>query len=326
MPFQEYLSRTIVELIEIIEIIAVFIILWNSPKLGINEIDFKRMINVIFFFSLIGAGVGIVYYLFTHQRPIGKWFIPGSFSFGLFYSYFYYSANKKNKHLIYFFIFVLAIILSKTRGLWISTVLAPFIIYTFHYRKILKKIKIRPIVIGGFIFLTIVIFNPDIQDRFSSFFTGSRLLFARPVLWLAGVYMFIDHPFGLGLGNFDYFLVDYIQKLLETGVYQKFMPEPIAIITTQHIIAIVRGPHSDWIKLLSETGFIGVILYIWFWGSILVEVLFKKIRTTESLILATFIIQSFLSTFVSLVILKGGFLIFLILYLFLYFNKMERFN
>ncbi len=84
-----------------------------------------------------------------------------------------------------------------------------------------------------------------------------RLAFyERTIFWFGGWNIFADYPFGVGLGNAGFYLVERMNSL----GYGSFEIRNILYQATS-----LMNTKSLWVRLLSETGIIGFTLYItWF--------------------------------------------------------------
>ena len=84
-----------------------------------------------------------------------------------------------------------------------------------------------------------------------------RLAFyERTIFWFGGWNVFADYPFGVGLGNAGFYLVDRMNSL----GYGSFEIRSILYQSDS-----LMNTKSLWVRLLSETGVIGFTLYItWF--------------------------------------------------------------
>jgi hypothetical protein len=81
-----------------------------------------------------------------------------------------------------------------------------------------------------------------------------RLAFyERTIFWFSGWHVFADYPFGVGLGNAGFYM---IERFNSQG-YGSFEIRNL-IYQATHII----NTKSLWIRLLAETGFIGLGIYL----------------------------------------------------------------
>lgn len=320
LPFQGFVTKSFVEIVELLEILLVFLIVSNIQITGLKTKDFQNVFKLIFFLSLVGSLIGIGYYFLTQQRFVETWFIFGFPAFGLYYSYFFYTKEKKRIYLLSFVFFLIFIILSRVRGVWIAVLLAPLILW------ILQGIRIRRLTINKravsaiflMIFITVasIIFIPAIQSRVVSLVEHSQFMEQRYILGLSGLRMAIGtYGLGVGIGNFPYRLSEYLPK----EYYSQFSGR----IETGGL-----GAHSDLIKFLSELGFLGIFFYCLFWYLIYKKIAFRAINSISSLILATFLIEISLESFLSIdyFLRGGGLLLPIILYMFLLFDRKEDYR
>jgi O-antigen ligase len=75
----------------------------------------------------------------------------------------------------------------------------------------------------------------------------------RTIYWFGGWRIFADYPFGVGLGNAGFYMVDRINSL----GYGSFEVRNILYQSTS-----LMNIKSLWIRLLAETGFIGLSVYL----------------------------------------------------------------
>jgi len=77
--------------------------------------------------------------------------------------------------------------------------------------------------------------------------------YERAVYWYGGWHIFGDHPLGVGLGNAGFYFVDRMNSL----GYGSFEIRQL-IYQASHVI----NTKSLWVRLLAETGFIGLFVYL----------------------------------------------------------------
>lgn len=308
LPFVESPFRVGVEWIQLLQIVFLVLILSGSNFVSLSDKDAPIILKVFFYFSLIGAVSAIVYSLATGRRFVGDWkvwFAFGSLSYGFFYSFYKFLSSNRKTYLFALVVFTAAVVLSRTRGLWISIPLSvgAVLLTQSQFRKKILKYSI------AFLAVLVVLFSiidvPEIiTKRFKSIFTGEEGRDARIYRWTASVQVFVDYPFGVGLGNSRYYTPDYISP--ENPEYERIMSEQ------------KQGSrftaHNDWFTLLAETGLVGVIFYGWFWWFILRHIFLRRILSPESLITGTFLISIFISTFVVDSLLTGGGLALIFIY------------
>lgn len=327
LPFIEYKFRTPIEAVQLFQLVIFAFILTGDNFVKLSKKDIEKTIKLLFYVSLIGAINALVYFIITGNRFCGiwsKWYIFGSLAFGFFYSLYYLMfSEKKWRYLILLFLFTATIIVGRTRGSWIIVPLSIIIVLFFYFGK-LKKKAFRRLVL--FIFLCISLITilgltrqipSSITERFESIFAGTQNLYERPYRWLMSIKMFTGHPFGVGLGNHRYYALEYAVPGLERDV------EVIKRTQGETVTGPRLSPHSDWFRLLAEVGLIGFILYFLFWARILKKTLLKKFPNIPSIIMATFLVSIFLSTFGSELITSAGSIIILSYYLFLRTKNFE---
>ncbi len=155
----------------------------------------------------------------------------------------------------------IGMIASFSRGGWLSTFSAIFILIALHRKwsyfalmgglfmviVFILLIKYPELVMGATGRL-LTIFNPASEDS-----SSSRISLIRTGFW-----MWQDHPlFGVGAGGFPYYAYDYIDPAMPRA------------------LAIVDDPHTVQSKILSEEGLIGFVLAAW----AVITVLFEGLRS-----------------------------------------------
>ena len=169
--------------------------------------------------------------------------------------YYIWVTNNKWSKLILTFsgaLIVNAIILINSRGafLAIATSIAYFMywMYRSQYQRPHQKTFATWLIVFGLAgllyladdsFLNRVqsISNTDITEEQES--ATTRILF-----WRAAWNMSIDHPAGNGFQGFNYYSPDYIPTYIDTGASRN------------------RSVHSTWLEVLTEIGYLGLLVFI----------------------------------------------------------------
>lgn len=307
--------RIVVESLQLLVAILLIFILSGNNFVKLSDSDLSKILRILFYFSLIGAINSIGYSVIIGKRFVGVWrvwFVFGSLSYGFFYSFYHLMFYKKKMYYIFLAVFIVAVVLSRTRGLWISIPLSIGFISLTH-KEVRKKILRYSFafLILFTIFVSVIKLPPNITSKFYSIFTGTQGFWERPERWLTNLRIFQDYPLGVGLGNSRYFALDYmLPSYIGYDIYKKKIG--------QEVTGPTYGGHSDWFTLLAETGLVGVVLYACFWLLIMKNLIFRKIYSTEALVLATFLISIFAGTFISGYILEGrGLEIIFVYYIFM---------
>lgn len=140
-------------------------------------------------------------------------------------------SSKKLKIIIFFQL--VAFILTLSRGAYIG-VLAAMAIAIFYSKKVTRIKVIRPVLL--LIFLAVVTLS------INKLFSQDISAMSRLGLWKVGLNMtFLNPIFGVGLGNFPVCFFDYIKDSL-------LLANPYT--------------HNIFLKISSETGIIGLILFL----------------------------------------------------------------
>ncbi len=157
----------------------------------------------------------------------------------------------------------IAIVASFSRGGWLATFTAVFVLVVLH-----RRWSYFALFSGLFIFMLVIlsIKAPEIVlsaiQRFVMIFSpeGEDSSMSRISLVKMGIWMWQDHPLlGVGAGGFSYFAPDYIDPN---------MPRALVDITL---------PHTLQSKILAEEGLIGITIAVWF----IVTVFFDSLRSIK---------------------------------------------
>ena len=280
---------------EFLRISSIFIFYAVAFVLVQSKAQFRKLISAFIAASIVPLGAslwqfykgeGEVIFGEYFRRIYGSFFYPNSLAFFLVFVIallllLAYQAKEKQSKILYgtlgiAFFFVL--LKTYTRGAWMGALVVFLIFSLFRFRKLL---------LCGLIFLVLIyIFAPTLQlqerigdivrlEPFSSLMWRFRL-------WKNTMPFFFEKPIlGHGLSSFQVLSRD-IQGL-------SLLPAPEA--------------HNDYLKILIETGAIGLIIYISVYLKLLVfnlgiclkskEKYLKDISFLAVLLLATFLIMAF---------------------------------
>jgi O-antigen ligase len=310
-PIQPYpIGNSIIDFIELIEIILFFLILSHNLS-RLNKSGIETILRSIFFLTVIGSVAGILYYIATGSRFVGVPFIFGIPSFGIYYGLTYYLYYRNPVTIVFTVIILIRIIFQNSRSLWI-TLPVPILIIAFLHWKILTEILERDVLIRisaltSAIAGSIIIAVPPITDRFLSLVRGSQFLFARPVVYYSGLQTLVDNPLGIGLGNYATALQDYTVS----GELQ--YPQWFVQIVQKDLIEAMfwrfddgnMGSHSDIFGFLVETGIIGFSLFVLFWILLLRYIVTSSVSPVQ-LVLKMSLLYVGLQSIINSQLLTGG--------------------
>ena len=115
--------------------------------------------------------------------------------------------------------------------------------------------------ISGFVLAAATISLPQTNARMQTAFDMNyQSNSERLLVWQSSLEMFRDHPFfGVGLGNFK-------------GVYDAEYASPDSVEDLKH-------SHSNYLQFLTETGAVGLIVYLWLMGSVLIRLWRERKRS-----------------------------------------------
>lgn len=176
----------------------------------------------------------------------------------------------------YFGVIVLActitsIIISQARSAWIALLVAATVLFilsvTVFWKFRQRLLKMTVAGAGAVVAITVVLFLSDKTGSFSTSFKKRISTFVQPtsdynrassgrlLLWSNSLKLLRDHPVvGVGPGNWPLAIPLYTQKNA-VWTYDQLAPS---------------WPHNVYVQTACETGIPGLLLYLGFWGSILV--------------------------------------------------------
>jgi len=300
-------SNTVIELIDLTTIIVSFAII-PALLFHTNNIIEKTLL-VVFILTVVGSVTPIAYFIQTGDRPFG---VPLSFGFPALALFYALTAYIHNKNILVGFggaAVLFRILFQQTRLVWIFAPIAGVLILYTSNNNIKDVLREHINLIYSFLFiLSITIVSvPSIRERLVSIVEGSQALFARPVIYYAGLSAFWNNPLGHGLGTFS----EAVEQSLKSG--ETTYPDWFINITGERVVSYVlgrivqgeTGPHSDLIKMAVELGVIGIICYSLFL-LISIKVLLYEQETAQSKVLAAASLYLMLTNLINPGILAGG--------------------
>ncbi|TRZ81281.1 hypothetical protein D4R86_02895 [bacterium] len=285
--------QPILGLREIFRLLSIFIIYLTSFLLVKHRKDFKKLLYVLISSSIIPlivafwqyyVGKGEVIFGEFFRRLYGTFFYPNSLAFflvfitGILLLVLYWSKKIQTKAFYSIIIFSSFFILLRTytRGAWIGALIIFFTFGFFKFKKVL--------LIGILFLILLSISVPLLQERIRDIITLEPFssLVWRFRLWENTMPFFFERPIlGHGLSSFQ-FLSQNVQGL-------SLLPAPEA--------------HNDYLKILIETGAVGLIMYISIYFKLFVfnlgvhfkskDKYLKDVSFLAILLLATFLAMSF---------------------------------
>ena len=285
--------QLILGLREIFRLLSIFVIYSISFLLIKQKKDFKKLLYVLIFSSIVPlavafwqyfVGKGEVIFGEFFRRLHGTFFYPNNLAFFLVFIItilllvLYKSKKIQTKCFYSTFLFCSFFVLLRTytRGAWIGALI---IFLTFGF------FKLRKVLLIGLLFLMLVSISvPLLQERIKDVVTLEPFssLVWRFRLWENTIPFFFEKPvLGHGLSSFQVLSRD-VQGL-------SILPAPEA--------------HNDYLKILIETGAVGLTIYILIYLKLLIfnlSVYFKSkdkylkdISFLAILLLVTFLVMSF---------------------------------
>ena len=249
--FTIYKEPTLFKLYELLSYISVFFVLLNTLE---TKKQFKRLILVIiamgFLVSMIGIAKGFAYPFINKNHFAGYMEMTSFMAIG-----YLLTDLDKQKRIIFSFMAIVAIL-----GLFLSLSRAGLLCFLFSLGLMLYLLKLRKgihkksrlilgIIIFTFLFMLIARIEPFLE-RVSTLFKKETIsVDARWIIWKDSLRIIRDFPFfGTGLGTFKNIYPMYKTLVIQSSVFQA---------------------HSDFLQLISETGFLGFglvfcFLYLFF--------------------------------------------------------------
>lgn len=275
----------------------------------INAINSKKELNSLLLVLII-INTYLAYKAMVYHRTLGfriaiphygMWDSRNNFAASLVatlpFSYFFL---KKSNNFIKKMIFGLSIMLlsintlyTYSRGGMLALIFVLLIIF------IQDKNKVKMIIVSFFILLFLLPKIPaSVHERFNSINTYEEdaSSMGRIAAWHAGLAMLKENPLlGVGVGNFNSQIIHYVPEDLKQYVFKG------------------KAAHNMYIQVGSETGYIGLFVFLLLFGSIFHDVfkirkLCKNNLHIENVWIATkSILISLLSYLLSLFFLSGAY-------------------
>lgn len=190
-------------------------------------------------------------------------------------SYIFSSHGRTWPYIFLFAYFILMVILTKSRTAYFITTIQLFLFFLIalfvqgkqkkHRRKLLSFLSFL------ILFLALVTIRYGIGEQgfiniFMSLAAEDNLSnISRFGAQIAGYNMAFDHPiFGVGIGQYGFHVADYMPSwaLISPEIQEWISPAP----------GTAWAPvHSIYARIASETGIVGLLLWIFIWGSILLD-------------------------------------------------------
>lgn len=136
-------------------------------------------------------------------------------------------------------VFAAAVALTRSRG---AAVVA---VATWWYLLSRRHGAWKSLALASVLVLGLVVVPNPLADRFRG--TGDPFAYDRIVMWKAAWRIFLDHPLGVGLGNFKYYW--HLGRDPVEGGIVRFLKD-------------TWTPHSEFLSILSETGIPGAAAFL----------------------------------------------------------------
>jgi O-antigen ligase len=204
---------------------------------------------------------------YTHLLPINTRLIYDSVVTGTFGNantlagflaaglpFLFESFSKKPKSIFLLFLLLLilnllTLLLTKSRGSWIGLLIGTSLFFYSPIKKWLKNQYIRKMQI----IITLVTLVSIIALFLFLFFINKPSSTGRLFIWKISILMIRDFPlFGIGYGNYE---VRYLN-------YQASFFQNVANMRYSHYASNIKHAHNEYIHILAETGFLGLMLFL----------------------------------------------------------------
>lgn len=241
LPFSRNLTQSLTEMAELLSFVVLFVLIVDSLR---AEKDIRRMVKFLVLSSLVPLFVGLVqvcsnfdlsvFSLEPSFRVSATLTHPNAYAFYLVMiivlsvSLFIQTRSGTHRSLLLFLIALLlvSLVFTYTRSAWIGLALAVLGVAILKNRKLL--------IVAPLTFYGLMLAFPFISLRFDALFNPELFRYTslawRIELWSASIPYFLSHPiFGNGFGTFqligfqidDWFAAahnDYLRLLVETGI------------------------------------------------------------------------------------------------------------
>lgn len=236
--FSHYYFRSLLMVAEILLISCYFLLLYHNRRR--ENLSFRLILSIVSVFSLfcVIRGLGVI--TFIRQDIFFVSTIHEGIIAGIGVLIVVYELLKKWNpwFLVLIAINIAGVYVSRSKAAFIGTAIFTLLLL------LLKRKKWIPVFLG-IVLLTFLIPNP-IRSMFYHSITRDPFALDRFNIWKMSLAIFSDHwTTGVGLDNFSQASVTYNFKQSKGPVNYYKRP---------------RSAHNDYLKLLAETGIIGVII------------------------------------------------------------------
>lgn len=144
-------------------------------------------------------------------------------------------------YLAFFAILALCLVLTYSRGAWLSVCALVFFFGLFWDKRVWLLFLAGPLILA--------FYHGGVADRLMSIFSHSEAdtsVSMRMDMWEAAIAMFVDHPvLGIGWGAFKHVYPVYNELIQEAGI-------------------VIFHAHNMYLNILAETGLAGFFFGLWF--------------------------------------------------------------
>jgi O-antigen ligase len=262
--------------------VSFFVIATSIKREDINKI-ITAFLSGMFISEMIAYGVFFKLWTFKHATPVN----PSPFMIHIDYSVFLAFSSilllnrifsnlysKKEKLILFFFFLTVTgnLFLSTGRTGQVALIAALFVLPVIHYRLTIKSFIVSLLLFSTIFYSAYSLSNSFVMRVHSTSSDITRIMHSnlngswgiRVAYWIITFDAFKERPFGSGLGSH----IITIQKEIEKHKYPFINSRTKKFMSKHH-------PHNQYLLVILQTGFIGLLLFI----NIIYQLLRYKMQT-----------------------------------------------
>lgn len=281
IPTQQFaIGNSVVDSIEVLEVVFFYV----AARIILSESDdgfVNKLLYYITIWTVASSALGIVIFALTGIRLVYIPVVVGLPVLSTFYVVTAYMRTSNLRYIAFLIVLLLRIIFTQTRSIWIAMAGAAVILLLIEGLPSVDKFRKELVSLSAVAVVSVtgaLVSFPGLVDRVLSLVRGNQFLFARPVIYISSWQLFVENPFGVGLGNFTPALTEAARggELTYPDWFIRIAGESIIQYSNAAFLEGRWGAHSDLVKMWVELGFVGGFLFILFWALI-----FKTVISSE---------------------------------------------
>ncbi|RJP61908.1 MAG: tetratricopeptide repeat protein [Candidatus Auribacter fodinae] len=243
------------------------------------------LVSILGIFQFFGHNIEFIYQAAVPGSTFGNknfatQFIVGVIPFSIFAAYFYRTKKRSVLFSFSFFVLLFFIFISRTRGAWVATafglgtgfVIIPLLTgqdWLRNARRFFRFSFLNRYILPGLVFLLVLSAlaiipsqnstakrTVDVREELKSIAQTQRgSAHWRLTAWKNTLYMIKEHPFGIGIGHWQFYYPLFAQK---AAVDKDFSEDRQA-----------KRAHNDYLQTAAELGLPGLALLLWFFLNII---------------------------------------------------------